>query len=121
GVSASVLSTGTSAQRLVLTSDAAGSSGIELVDGASGVLGSLGVVDGSTSLNLTSTGGTQTHKVTLSTAAIATMLGVSLPPPSTITINGQTITVDLTVDSLTTIAAKIQAAGGTADVVTGTG
>lgn len=117
GVSASVLSTGTSAQRLVLTSDSAGSSGIELVDGTSGVLASLGVVDGTTSLNLTSTGGTQTNKVTLSTAAIATMLGVSLPPPSTITVNGQTITVDLTVDSLTSIAAKIQAAGGTAEVV----
>jgi len=120
GVSASVLSTGASAQRLVLTSDAAGSSGIELVDGTSGVLASLGVVDGTTSLNLTSTGGTQTNKVSLSTAAIATMLGVSLPPPSTITVNGQTITVDLTVDSLTSIAAKIQAAGGTADVVSET-
>jgi flagellar hook-associated protein 2 len=120
GVSASVLSTGTSAQRLVLTSDSAGSSGIELVDGASGVLQSLGVIDGSTSLNLTSTGATQTYKVTSATAAIATMLGVSLPPPSTITINGQTITVDLTVDSLTSIAAKIQAAGGKADVVTET-
>jgi len=117
GVTASVLSTGSSAQRLVLTSEAAGSSGIELVDGSTGVLASLGVVDGTTSLNLTSTGGTQTYKVTSATAAIATMLGVSLPPPSTITINGQTITVDLTVDSLTSIAAKIQAAGGTADVL----
>jgi flagellar hook-associated protein 2 len=55
--------------------------------------------------------------VTSATAAIATMLGVSLPPPSTITINGQTISVDLSIDSLTTIAAKIQAAGGTAEVV----
>ena len=117
GVTASVLSTGSSAQRLVLTSEAAGSSGIELVDGSAGVLASLGVVDGTTSLNLTSTGGTQTYKVTSATAAIATMLGVSLPPPSTITINGQTITVDLTVDSLTSIAAKIQAAGGSADVL----
>jgi flagellar hook-associated protein 2 len=117
GVSASVLSTGASAQRLVLTSEAAGSTGIELVDGSSGVLASLGVVDGTTNLNLTNTGGTQTYKVTSATAAIATMLGVSLPPPSTITINGQTISVDLSVDSLTTIAAKIQAAGGTADVV----
>ena len=117
GVSASVLSTGSSAQRLVLTSDTAGASGIELVDGTSGVLGSLGIVDGTTSANLTSTGGTQTYKVTSATMAIATMLGVTMPPPSTITINGQTISVDLSVDSLTTIAAKIQAAGGTADVV----
>lgn len=117
GVSASVLSTGASAQRLVLTSDTSGSAGIELVDGTSGVLASLGVVDGTKELNLTSTGGTQTYKVTTSTAAIATMLGVSLPPPSTVTVNGQTISVDLSIDSLATIAAKIQAAGGSAEVV----
>jgi flagellar hook-associated protein 2 len=120
GVSASILSTGPSAQRLVLTSEAAGASGIELVDGAAGTLAGLGIIDGTSGLNLTSTGGTQTHKVTSATAAIATMLGVSLPPPSTITINGQTISVDLTVDSLTTIAAKIQAAGGKSEVVTET-
>jgi flagellar hook-associated protein 2 len=120
GVSASVLSTGASAQRLVLTSAAAGSGGIELVDGSTGVLAGLGIIDGTTSLNLTTTGGTQTYKVTSATAAIATMLGVSLPPPSSITINGQTISIDLSVDSITTIAAKIQAAGGTAEVVTET-
>lgn len=117
GVGASVLSTGPNAQRLVLTSDVPGASGIELVDGASGVLASLGIVDGTRTQNLTSTGGTQTYKVTSGTAAIATMLGVTMPPPSTITINGQTISVDLTIDSLATIAAKIQAAGGTADVI----
>jgi len=120
GVGASVLSTGASAQRLVLTSDASGAAGIELVDGSAGVLAQLGVVDGTTALNLTETGATQTYRVSSSTAAIATMLGVSLPPPSTITINGQTITVDLAVDSLTTIAARIQAAGGSAEVVTET-
>ena len=118
GVTATVLSTGPSSQRLVLTSDAAGASGIELVDGSSGVLSSLGIVDDTKSLNLTSNGGTQSYKVTAATAAIATMLGVSLPPPSTITVNGQTISVDLSVDSLASIAAKIQAAGGTADVQT---
>jgi flagellar hook-associated protein 2 len=117
GVSASVLSTGSSAQRLVLTSDVSGASGIELVDGSTGVLASLGIVDGTTTANLTSTGGTQTYKVTSATMAIATMLGVTMPPPSTITVNGRTISVDLSIDSLTTIVAKIQAAGGTAEVV----
>lgn len=118
GVSASILSTGASAQRLVLTSAASGASGIELVDGATGVLASLGVVDGTTSLNLTSDGAAQSYKVTSGTAAIATMLGVTLPTPSTIVVNGQSITVDLTVDSLASIAAKIHAAGGTAEVQT---
>jgi flagellar hook-associated protein 2 len=120
GVSASVLSTGPSAQRLVLTSEASGAGGIELVDGASGVLASLGVVDGTRSLNLTDTGATQSYKVSSSTAAIATMLGVSVAPPSTITINGQTISIDLGLDSITSIAARIMAAGGNAEVVSET-
>jgi flagellar hook-associated protein 2 len=112
-----VLSTGASSHRLVLTSDVSGASGIEVVDGTAGVLAGLGVVDGTTTTNLTASGATQTHKLTSTTAAIATMLGVTLPSPSTITVNGQSITVDLAVDSLTSIAAKIQAAGGTAEVV----
>jgi flagellar hook-associated protein 2 len=120
GVSASVLSTGSSAQRLVLTSDASGAGGIELVDGTTGVLTSLGVLDGTTSLNLTDTGGTQSFKVSSVTAAIATMLGVSMPAPSSITINGQTISVDLSIDSLASIVSKIMAAGGSAEVVSET-
>ncbi len=116
-VTASVLGTGTSQFRLVLTADQPGASGIELVDDTAGTLQALGLVDGTTTLNIASGGGAQTHKVSSSTAAIATMLGVSMPPPSTITVGGRTISVDLTVDSLTAIAARIMAAGGNATVV----
>ncbi len=120
GVSASVLSTGATQNRLVLTSDSGGASGIELTDDAGGVLQSLGVVDATKTLNIDSTGGTQTQRVNSATAAIAAMLGVSMPPPSTIEIGGRTIAVDLTVDSLSTIAARIMAAGGNASVTTET-
>ncbi len=116
GVTASVLSTGTSQHRLVLTATSTGSSGIELVDDPTGTLQTLGLVDSTRTLNLDATGGAQSYKVSSSTAAIAAMLGVTMPPPSTITVGGRTITVDLTVDSLATITAKIMAAGGNASV-----
>jgi len=120
GVTASVLSTGSTQHRLVLSADSTGAAGIELVDGSSGVLQSLGVVDGTKSLNLASDGGTQSHKVSSTTAAIATMLGVTMPPPATIEVGGRVISVDLTVDSLSSIAAKIAAAGGNATVASET-
>lgn len=120
GVTASVLSTGSTQHRLVLSSDQTGAAGIELIDDAGGVLQQLGVVDGTKSLNVASDGGVQTQKVSSTTAAIAAMLGVSMPPPSTIEVGGRTITVDLTVDSLASIAAKISAAGGNASVTSET-
>ncbi len=118
GVTASVLSTGSSEFRLVLTADHTGAAGIELVDDSAGTLQSLGLVDGSTTLNIASVGGgAQSFHVSSSTAAIATMLGVTMPPPSTINIGGHVISVDLSVDSLASIAARIMAAGGDASVV----
>jgi flagellar hook-associated protein 2 len=116
GVSATILTTGASSNRLVLTSASTGATGIELVDGASGTLASLGVVDSAKTINLSATGGSQTFHVSAATAAIATMMGVTMPPPSTITVGGQTISVDLAIDSLTTIANKIQALGVNATV-----
>lgn len=120
GVTASVLSTGSTQHRLVLSADQTGAAGIELIDDAGGILQSIGITDGTKSLNLASDGGVQTQKVSSATAAIAMMLGVSMPPPSTIEVGGRTITVDLTVDSLASIAAKIAAAGGNATVTSET-
>ncbi|MEP7344881.1 MAG: flagellar filament capping protein FliD [Gemmatimonadaceae bacterium] len=120
GITASVLSTGSNQHRLVLTATRTGASGIELVDDAAGTLQSLGFTDATRTLNLDSAGGAQSFKVSSSTQAIAAMLGVTMPAPSTITIGGRTVSVDLTVDSLSSIAAKIMSAGGTAAVVTET-
>ncbi len=117
GVTASVLSTGSNQHRLVLTATRTGASGIELVDDAAGTLQSLGFLDATRTLNLDASGGAQSYKVSSSTATIAAMLGVTMPPPSTITIGGRTISVDLTVDSLSSNAARILAAGGSATVV----
>lgn len=120
GVTASVLSTGSGQHRLVLTATRTGSSGIELVDDATGTLQSLGFTDATRTLNLDATGGAQTYKVSSSTATMAAMLGVTMPAPSSIVIGGRTISVDLAVDSLSSIMAKIMAAGGSASVATET-
>ncbi|HEU4628458.1 MAG TPA: flagellar filament capping protein FliD [Gemmatimonadaceae bacterium] len=110
-VSASILSTGTGAHRLVLTSDVAGATGIDLADGATHVLGALGLVSDTYAANRTVSGGTATRHLSSMTTAIAAALGVTMPMPSTIRVGDQQITVDLTVDSLAAIAAKIEAAG----------
>ena len=113
GVSASLLSTG-GGSRLVLTSATSGSSGVEMLDDGSGMLQALGLTDGTTVSNRAASGATQTNRLSSSTAAIATLLGIPLPGPSTLRVNGQIIHIDFSVDSLATVAQKINAATGDA-------
>lgn len=114
GVTATILSAA-GGSRIVLTAQATGAAGIELVDDGTGALAALGLTDGVATSNIGANGATRTQHVSSATAAIASLLGVPLPTPSTIRVGGQAITVDLETDSLTTIAAKIAAATGNAD------
>lgn len=116
GVSATILSVSGGA-RLVLTAQTTGAAGIEMLDDGAGTLGALGFTDGTAHSNIGANGAARTNHLSSSTAAIATLLGVPLPTPSTIRIGGQAILIDLEVDSITTIAAKIAAATGNADSV----
>jgi flagellar hook-associated protein 2 len=115
-VTATIISADAASHTLVLTSESAGLSGIDLTDGETGVLRSLGVVKGGTSANVTADGDARTHRFTTATAAVAAALGVTLPPPTMLKLGDKVIEVDLAVDSLASIAAKIQAAGGSAQV-----
>ncbi|MCU0623205.1 MAG: hypothetical protein MUF53_04990, partial [Gemmatimonadaceae bacterium] len=103
-VNASILQAAPGSFRLVLGATEPGAAGIAIGAGTGGVAADLGFL------------GTQSQTVSSATAAIAAAMGVSMPPPSTIRIGGQTISVDLTTDSLTTIAARIRAAEVEADV-----
>lgn len=114
GVSATVLAT-SGGMRLVITASSSGAAGIDLTDDAAGTLAALGFTDGTITANIGSDGAARTQRVSSSTAAIASVLGVPMPTPSTIRIGGQAITVDLNTDSLTTIANKIAIATGNAD------
>jgi flagellar hook-associated protein 2 len=121
GVSATILSTGTSEHRLVLTADSTGTRGVELVDseGPAKVLQGLGLTT-AVEVQNTKPGDptvSQSQRFANDTTSLKTLLGLSAPPAqTTITIDGQTIQVDLTTDTMLTLMNKVAAAGGAASV-----
>ena len=105
GVTATVVSDGGTAGRLVLTANASGSTGITLTDGTGGIAREIGFID------------SRTKPISSATQAAAIALGLSVSPsPATIRVGNRLITADLAVDSIASIAAKINAAGGSASV-----
>ncbi|MCA0375343.1 MAG: flagellar filament capping protein FliD [Gemmatimonadetes bacterium] len=105
GVTATIVSEGGTAGRLVLTANSSGASGITLTDGTGGVARELGFLD------------SRSKPVSSATAAAAAALGLSLyPQPASIRVGNITITADLATESIASIAAKINAAGGSASV-----
>ena len=103
-VSASVITSAAGQKRLVISADAAGSTGTGLTDGAEGVLRNLGFMD------------MQSRAVPSMGLSVAAALGVTMPPPSSIKIGNTTISIDLSVDSISIIVAKIRAAGAQAEI-----
>lgn len=118
GVTASILSTASGASRLVLTSDTQGARGIQMVDSATsnGVLQQLGLLDGSFNIAVDENGASTSGSFTASDVSVASALGLSAPAATTIRVGNLSIAVDLGTDTLATIASRIQAAGGSADV-----
>lgn len=115
-VNASVLSTATDAHRLILTSEESGARGIDLVDGSAGLLRDLGFLDASPgSLKHATSSGFMSDGFRDATAAVATLLGLQNPPAAgTVSIGGLSVDIDLSTDSLSDIAARINAAAGAA-------
>jgi len=105
GVTASIIAEGTTGGRLVLSKDSSGSAGITLTDGTGGMARELGLLD------------SRTKPISSATQTAAAALGLSISPqPSTIRVGSKVITADLATESITSIAAKIVAAGGSASV-----
>ncbi len=103
GVSASIVSDGGTGGRLVLTRTTPGADGITLTDGTGGMAREFGFLD------------SRTRMVSSMTDAIAASLGIAVsPPPASVRVGDQLITFDLATDSLATIVARINAAGGQA-------
>ena len=108
GVQASVLSITATEHRLILTAENTGSDGIQLVDGADGLLRSLGVLDANTSVREYTTDGALSDRFANSSQTIGTLLGLaSAPPASTVDIGGVSVTIDLSTMSLDDIANEI--------------
>lgn len=105
GVTASVVSDGGTAGHLVLTANTAGSSGLSITDGTGGAARELGFVD------------TRSKPISSAVQAAAIAMGLNVsPPPASIRVGNQLITVDLSTQSISAIAARINAAGGSASV-----
>lgn len=125
GVTATILTTGPGAHRLILTADQTGSRGIELVDSASGggVLRDLGILDGALVANTAPGDASRTESLRVSSTAtaLAGMLGVSPTPALTsIKVDGRKIDVDLANDTMIDVMNRVIAAGGEASLVSET-
>ncbi len=107
GVSASIINEGATGGRLVLTRTTSGESGIQLADGTGGIARELGFLD------------SRSAPISSTSNAIAAALGIAVsPPPASIRVGNEVITVDLATDSISSIVAKINAAGGQASTET---
>jgi flagellar hook-associated protein 2 len=113
GVTAAIVTDSTNAQRLVLTSAQTGSAGINLIDGAQGVAQQMGWVDVSSTIKHVTSAGAQSDNFASATASIGSQLGLTVAPGAqTVTIAGQSVSIDLGTDSLTSIASKFSAIPG---------
>ena len=105
GVTASIVSDGGTSGRLVITANTAGSTGVTITDGTGGMARELGLLD------------TRSKPISSSTISAAAAMGMSVfPQPAQIRVGDVLVTADLANESLATIAAKINAAGGAASV-----
>ena len=113
GVSAAIITDATNAQRLVLTSTKTGASGIDLVDGSQGVAQQLGWIDSTQSIKHVTSAGAQSDNFSSASATIASQLGLATAiGPQTVTVGGQSVSIDLSSDSLNSIAGKLSALTG---------
>lgn len=111
-VSASILTVSSGVSRLVVTSDITGSSGIELVENdGSSVLSSLGLVSASLEAN-TLGANARSFGFNTASASLGEALAATMPAAGSFKVNGNRVDVDLSQDSLTAIAGKINAAAG---------
>ena len=110
-VSAAVVGSEQSGYRIVLTADRTGAAGVDLSDGSAGVLESLGFVDSTTSVKRLTSDGALSDGLSSSTADVATLLGLTAPPPTdTVMIGALAVAIDLSSDSLSDIATAINTA-----------
>jgi flagellar hook-associated protein 2 len=125
GVTAGLISYGTGDNRLVLTSDSTGATGISLQNGGGAdILNKFGFTDTSRTAKNHLAGGDRTDRFTSTTVSIQSLLGLTSAQTSgvgDIIINGQAIgAIDFSTDSLSSLQTKLTLAGLTATITTET-
>jgi len=122
-VTASIVQHSATDYHLVLAGDDTGAAGISVLEGSSAsVLQSMGFISSGTTIKNTTSDGAKSDLFSDSATAVGTLLGLGSPPGDTIVhIGGNHVTINLSSQSITTIAANIDAlAGISASVVSET-
>jgi flagellar hook-associated protein 2 len=122
GVVASLFTAADGEYRLTLTSQNTGAEGIDIANASAfDILGELGFADSTSSIHNTITNGVQSSELSSSTQNIQSLLGLSTTQSGNVTIAGQSVAIDFSVDSLQTVRDKIDAlVGVNASIVTNT-
>ena len=112
-VSAAIVTDSSNAQRLVLTSTQTGAAGINLVDGSQNIAQQLGWIDATSAIKHVTSAGAQSDNFASATASIGSQLGLTLAPGvQTVTVGGQSVSINLSSDSLASIATSLSALSG---------
>lgn len=127
GVTASIIRMSDGEYRLSLTSKSTGEDGIFLANGSgTDILSEFGLADGTLTLRNAITGGARSSAFSSSTDAVGASLGLNSAASGTVTVAGMEIAINLSTDSLDSIAgtingnATLKAAGVSATVVSST-
>ena len=106
-VTATIIAVSDTDNRLVLTSDVTGEDKFNILSAsATDILASLGFTTGDTIKNTTSDGA-ESDEFSNSQTAVGSLLGLTNPQSNTVTIAGQALAINLSTQSLTTIASNI--------------
>ncbi len=125
-VTASIIAVSDTDARLILTSDVTGEDKFDILEAsATDILTSLGFTSGSAVIKNATSDGATSDAFSNSQTAVASLLSLTSPPASGLVSIGGTdnVTIDLSTESLTTIAANINTAlgaSGSATVVSET-
>ncbi len=113
GVTATLLSVSSTDSRMILTSDSTGEDMFTILDASSDaedVLEALGLASSTTTIKNATSDGAISDEFSNSSAAVGTLLGLTSAQSNTVTIGGESIAIDLSSESLTTITTNINTA-----------
>ncbi|MCP4268480.1 MAG: flagellar filament capping protein FliD [Candidatus Brocadiaceae bacterium] len=113
GVTATLLSVSDTDNRMILTSDNTGEGMFSILDASSDsedILEALGLASSTVSIKNATSDGAKSDEFSNSETAVKSLLSLSTGQSNTVTIGGESVAIDLSSESLTTIADNINTA-----------
>ena len=113
GVTATIVMHSSTDYHLVLTADETGEDGLSVLEGSSAnTLRTLGFISSSKAIKNATSDGMKSDLFAHSTSTVDDILGLSSAATGSVTIGGQSVTINLATQSITTIASNIDALSG---------